>query len=111
MKKKNDTRILEFTIIAPTCDIETTGEVLKLSPFGEFCPDNSLRAYSLLFLLDHPLHYRISKIAMKGTNFIIPEDREQNYEPLRNRETLKFFKGDKQDPIFRQLFKKFSDGK
>jgi len=79
MKKENHTAIIEFEVIAPTNEIETIGEKLELSQFGEYCPNNSLRGYSLLFLLDHTNHYRVSKIRMKGKNYIIPIDREKNW--------------------------------
>jgi hypothetical protein len=52
MKKDRYTAILEFEVIAPTNDMETIGEKLKLSAFGEYCPDASMRGYSLLHLLD-----------------------------------------------------------
>lgn len=79
MKKGNTTLITEFEVIAPTNDMEVVGEKLALSKFGEYCPDNSLRGYSLLSLLDHPDHYRVSKITMKGKSYIIPADRVKNY--------------------------------
>jgi hypothetical protein len=89
MKNQHYTTILEFEVIAPTCDIEVVGEKLTLSEFGEYCPDNSLRGYSLLSLLDHPLHYRVSKIVMKGVKYIIPIDREKNYIPKFHPDTMK----------------------
>lgn len=79
MKKKYYTGIIEFEVIKPTNDMETIGEKLKLSQFGEYCPDNSLRGYGLLHLLDNPLFYRVSKIIMQGRVYIIPADREKNY--------------------------------
>lgn len=74
-----DTAIIEFEVIFPANCIEKVGEKLKLSLFGEFCPDKSLRGYSLLFLLDNPMHYRVSKVKMKGRVFSIPSDRKKNY--------------------------------
>ena len=56
------TGILEFTIMQAHNEIETIGEVLSLSFFGEYCPPNSLRGYSLEFLLTHPEFYKASKI-------------------------------------------------
>lgn len=94
MKKKHYTAITEFEVIAPTNDMETIGEKLKLSMFGEYCPDNSLRGYSLLHLLDHPLHYRVSKITMQGISYIIPADRKKNYSPLHYPEMVKYYLGD-----------------
>lgn len=80
IKENRYTAIIEFEVIKPNSHFaETKGEKLKLSMFGEFCPDNSLRGYSLLFLLDNPLYYRISKIVEKGKILVIPADRKQNY--------------------------------
>lgn len=79
MKKENHTAILEFEVVNPTDELETVGEKLSLSPYGEYCPERSLRGYALLFLLDHPDHYRVSKIIMRGLIYIIPEGREKNY--------------------------------
>lgn len=79
MKKENYTAIKQFIVIKPTNKYETVGEEIDLSRFGEFCPDKSLRGYTLLFLLDHPDHYRVSKIVMKGITYNIPQDREKNW--------------------------------
>ncbi len=79
MRKENRTTITEFEVILPITSLETVGEKLKLSNFGEYCPDNSLRGYQLLYLLDHPKYYRISQVMMKGINYIIPIDREKNW--------------------------------
>lgn len=78
MKKDRYTAITEFEVISPTNDIETVGEKLELSMFGEYCPDASLRGYSLLFLLDHPSHYRVSKVIIQGVSYVIPKDREKD---------------------------------
>jgi hypothetical protein len=90
MKKDRYTAILEFEVIAPTNEMETIGEKLKLSAFGEYCPDASMRGYSLLHLLDHPLHYRVSLIEMKGIKYEIPAEREKNYSPSYHPETIKY---------------------
>ncbi len=90
MKKDRYTAITEFEVIAPTNDLEFIGEKLKLSNFGEFCPDNGLRGYSLLSLLDHPSHYRVSKMTMKGKSYIVPADREKDYAPKFHPETYKY---------------------
>lgn len=66
MQKKHWTTILEFEVIKPTNNMETKGERIKLSSFGEYCPDNSLRGYQLSFLLLHPKNYRAIKIVSKG---------------------------------------------
>ena len=90
MKKENYTAILEFEITNITCGSEKVGEKLSLSEFGEYCPKKGLRGYSLLFLLDHPAHYRVSKIVMKGKNYIIPADRDKNYYPLTHPDLAKY---------------------
>ena len=90
MRKDRYTAIIEFEVIAPTNDMEKVGEKLNLSMFGEFCPDNSLRGYSLLYLIDHPKHYRISKITMQGKTYVIPIDRKQNYAPTFHEEDAKY---------------------
>jgi hypothetical protein len=65
-KNKDATLILSFEIIKPTNEIETEGEILELSQFGEYCPNNSLRGYSLLHLIQHPDNYKIKSIINKG---------------------------------------------
>lgn len=94
MKKDRYTAITEFEVIAPINDFETIGEKLSLSSFGEYCPDNSMRGYPLLHLLDHPLHYRVSKVTMKGISYVIPLGREQNYAPKFHPDTMKYYKGE-----------------
>lgn len=93
MKQENHTAITEFEVIAPTNDIEVVGWKLKLSAFGEYCPDNSLCGYSLLHLLDHPKHYRVTKIMMKGKVYNVPADRKQNMAPTYHPETMKYYLG------------------
>lgn len=90
MKKENYTSVLEFTITNPTNDMERVGERLELSMFGEYCPKKSARGYNLLFLLDHPKHYRVSKIIMKGIKYVIPADRNKNYYPLTHPDLAKY---------------------
>lgn len=92
MEKENQTTIIEFEVIAPTNDMEKIGKKLELSDFGMYCPDGSLRGYSLLFLLDHTLHYRISKIMMQGKVYEIPVNRPKNYTAESHPDTFKFRK-------------------
>lgn len=66
------TCILEFEVVKPLDELETPGERLKLSMFGEYCPDNSLRGYSLHHLITNRSHYRVSKIIQKGEVIEIP---------------------------------------
>lgn len=66
MKKSNWTAIIEFEVVKPKSSIETKGEKIKLSPFGEYCPDNSLRGYQLSYLLLNPKNYRPTKIVSRG---------------------------------------------
>lgn len=66
MRKSNWTAIAEFEVIKPKSDIEKKGEKIKLSAFGEYCPDNSLRGYNLSYLLMNPKHYRPTKIVQRG---------------------------------------------
>lgn len=88
--KKHETNIIEFTVIAPTNDLERIGEKIELTNFGEYCSDNSLRGYSLLHLLDHPAHYRVSRIMMRGKFYEIPPEREKNFAPSHHPETMKY---------------------
>lgn len=60
------TAIIEFEVISPQHDLETVGERLKLSLHGEYCPDNSMRGYSLEELLMKPQHYRVKTIVQMG---------------------------------------------
>lgn len=71
MRKDNHTAIAEFEVIKPTNDIETVGEKLTLSFFGEYCPDRSLRGYQLSWLLQHPKNYRITKLIEKGKEILM----------------------------------------
>lgn len=66
MRKSNWTTITEFEVIKPKSDIEKKGEKIKLSVFGEYCPDASLRGYMLSYLLLNPKHYRPTKIVQRG---------------------------------------------
>lgn len=65
-KKKQYTSILSFEVIKPQHDIETVGEVLELSSFGEYCPEASMRGYSLEELLIKTDHYRPKVIVQMG---------------------------------------------
>ena len=64
--KDQYTTILEFEVIDPQHDLETVGERLKLSMFGEYCPDASLRGYQLEELLTKSKNYRACKIVQMG---------------------------------------------
>jgi hypothetical protein len=50
--------ITDFVVIKPTNEIETKGEILTLSIFGEYCPEASLRGYELKDLLLQPENYK-----------------------------------------------------
>jgi hypothetical protein len=65
-KKEQYTTILEFEVVKPQHELETVGERLKLSMFGEYCPDTSLRGYELEELLLKPQHYRAKVIVQMG---------------------------------------------
>jgi hypothetical protein len=71
MKKQNYTAIVEFEVLIPTDELETVGEKLKLSPFGEFCPDNSLRGYSLAYLIINPRYYKVTKVVVQGESLSV----------------------------------------
>ena len=66
MKNSNWTTITEFEVIKPTNEMESKGEKLKLSKFGMYCPDGSLRGYYIAFLLINNKNYRPTKIVSKG---------------------------------------------
>ncbi len=95
MKKKNHTAILEFEVIAPVNELEIVGEKLTLLDNGKYYSPDLKREHNLLTLLDHPLHYRVSKVDMQGINYIIPKDREQNYIPSFHPETMKYYLSNK----------------
>ena len=65
-KKQHYTSIIEFEVVKPQHDLETVGERLKLSMFGEYCPNASLRGYELEELLTKPQHYRPKVIVQMG---------------------------------------------
>ena len=95
MQKRWYTAITEFEVIAPINDIEIVGEKIALSTTGDFTPENNpCRWYSLLHLLDHPLHYHVSKVIMQGRCYVIPVDREKNFSPKFHPDTMKYYKGD-----------------
>lgn len=87
---ENACYILEFEVIEPTNDIERRGEKLSLTEHGEYCPEKGLRGYNLLFLLDHPSHYWVSKIVMRETVYEIPVDREKNWRPRTSPQLKKY---------------------
>jgi len=68
--------IIQFTVMQPRNEFEFRGEVLFLSQFGEYCPKNSMRGYSLLQLLDYPESYKPTLIKMNGINYEIPLNRQ-----------------------------------
>jgi len=65
-KKQHYTSIIEFEVVKPQHELETVGERLKLSMFGEYCPNASLRGYELEELLTKPQHYRPKVIIQMG---------------------------------------------
>lgn len=93
MKKEHYTAITEFEVIAPRNDVEKVGDKITLSGNGYYLSEDNRRQYSLLSLIDHPLHFRVSKIIMQGVTFEIPADREQNYSPKFHPETMKYYLG------------------
>ncbi len=70
-QKKNPSTILSFIVTEPTNEFETKGEILKLSGFGEYCPEASLRGYSLSYLLSCSNHYAPHQLIEEGV--LIPE--------------------------------------
>lgn len=76
--KENYSVILEFEVINPQTEFEYKSEILKLSMFGEYCPDKSLRGYSLEELLLKPIYYRPRLIAQRGKIILL------NYDNTRN---------------------------
>lgn len=60
------TNIQTFVVCKPCCEMETVGEELHLSMFGEYCPAGSMRSYTLFFLLTHPRNFCIKTINDKG---------------------------------------------
>lgn len=86
IKKEYTSAILEFEVIWPTNDQDMIGEKLPLSVFGEYGP----RGYTLLYLLDHPAHYRVSRVLMRGIKYEIPIDREKNWRPKQHPELNKY---------------------
>lgn len=68
MKMLNNryTAILSFEVIKPSNELETAGEILQLSQFGEYCPEKSLRGYQLQELLMKPEYYQPKEIIQKG---------------------------------------------
>jgi hypothetical protein len=72
--------ITEFEVTDPAQPYEHVGEKLKFcQEKGDYQPAKLNRGYSLIFLLDNPLHYRVSQIFQNGTYYAIPKDRELNY--------------------------------
>jgi len=63
------TYIKSFRVIKPADELETVGEILTMSIFGEFCPANSLRGYSLYELISAPEHYEVYEIFQRGTTY------------------------------------------
>jgi hypothetical protein len=52
--------------VKPKHELKAAGERLKLSMFGEYFPDASLRGYALEELLTKPQHYRPKVIIQMG---------------------------------------------
>lgn len=90
MRKDIYTAITEFEVIAPTNDMEKVGDKFELTVFGEFSSENGKQIYALIYLLDHPLHYRVNKIVMRGVSYIVPSDREFNYATKHHSVNFKY---------------------
>ena len=60
------TTIISFKVVVPD-EAEIQDEIISLSYFGEYCPDNSLRGYQLEYLLQNSDRYQIHQIMEKGT--------------------------------------------
>lgn len=71
-KKDSYTAIIAFEVINPQGSYESKGEVLYLSRFGEYCPNQSLRGYQLIELLMKPDNYRPVTIVQKGELMHLP---------------------------------------
>lgn len=95
MTKKQYTAIKTFMVVNPTSDFEQVGDEITLHETGEYRAKktDALVGYSLLELISHSAHYRISEIIMHGINYVIPADREFNYKPNFHRETKKYYLG------------------
>ncbi len=65
-RKEQYTTITEFEVIKPQNEYETVGERLELSDFGEYCPKQSMRGYSLEELLIKPENYKPKVIIQMG---------------------------------------------
>lgn len=89
-KKKDASAILEFIVTNPVDETEKIGEKLSLCLDGEYRPGKGFRRYNLIFLLDHPAHYRVSRILMKEIKYSLPENREKNWFPTTHPENIKF---------------------
>lgn len=88
-KKDNATLISEFEIMNPAREGEVVGEKMVLNSKGEYSLSNG-STINLLFLLDHPAHYRISMVVMNGIQYVIPADREKNWFPRFRQQHDKF---------------------
>ncbi len=71
IKNSRLTTIKSFIVTKPMNEMETVGEILELSMFGEYCPNNSLRGYSLWCLLSNYKNYHVYEITQKGVNYIV----------------------------------------
>lgn len=70
-RKEQYSTISAFEVIIPTNELETVGERLELSMFGEYCPKESLRGYSLEELILKPHNYRPKEIIQMGERILI----------------------------------------
>lgn len=96
--KGNECYITEFEVIVPLNDMEKIGDKYSLSADnGYYISKNKKVSNSLLLMLDHDNHYRVSKIVMNGIQYIIPKDRTKNY--------LGFVNKNKIAPDFNELLK------
>lgn len=64
--KKKPTCILSFVVIKPTNELESVGEILHLCHHGEYCPNKSLRGYSLTYLLANSQNYKPNTVSERG---------------------------------------------
>ena len=92
-KDKSKSFILEFEMIAPLGIPDLVGDKYELKDDGDYeCVKNKrdVWSYNLLFLLEHPAHFRFSKVCLSGKVYSVSKGRQLNFMPTIHPDTHKY---------------------
>ena len=92
-KDKTKTFIFQFELISPLCKTDKVGDKYDLIKEGDYeCNrlKRKIKTYSLLMLLEHPAHFRVSKVCLNGKVYQLGKGRQLNFMPTIHPDTYKY---------------------